>query len=102
MNESTVFMSVNDAYNKHCNRSVYCALCLASLIMISYPASEISENRRFARGTLELQAQDGSRIVLTADNEDAETFEVIVSRDNVDTVVLSEPWADWIERLSFD
>ncbi len=63
--------------------------------------NENSEQRRFSRGSLELQAEDGSRLVLTAKNENAETFNVILSNDSADTITLSEPWDDWIERLSF-
>ncbi len=64
--------------------------------------NENSEERRFPRGTLELQAEDGSRIELTADNGDRDTFDVTLSNNGVDTLTLSEPWGDWIERLSFN
>ncbi len=64
--------------------------------------NENSEERRFPRGTLELQAEDGSRIEITADNGDIDTFDVILSNDGVETIRLSEPWDDWIERLSFN
>ncbi len=64
--------------------------------------NENSEERRFPRGTLELQAEDGSRIELTADNGDIDTFDVVLSNDGVETISLSEPWDDWIERLSFN
>ena len=64
--------------------------------------NENSEERRFPRGTLKLQAEDGSRIELTADNGNIDTFDVILNNDDVNTVTLSEPWSDWIERLSFN
>ncbi len=64
--------------------------------------NENSEERRFPRGTLELQAEDGSRIEITADNGDIDSFDVILSNVGVETIRLSEPWDDWIERLSFN
>ena len=64
--------------------------------------NENSEERRFPRGTLKLQAEDGSRIELTADNGNIDTFDVILTNDDVDTITVTEPWDDWIERLSFN
>lgn len=64
--------------------------------------NENSEERRFPRGTLKLQAEDGSHIELTADNGNKDSFDIILSNDDVDTITLSEPWGDWIERLSFN
>lgn len=64
--------------------------------------NENSEERRFPRGTLELKAEDGSRIELTAANGVTDTFDVILNNNGVDTIRLSEPWDNWNERLSFN
>ena len=50
-------------------------------------------------GTLEVVAEDGSQLVLSAENGDAETVSINIS-NNGDSESLTQPWSLWLNNLT--
>ena len=59
-----------------------------------------SGDQRFVQGEMQLLADDGSRLILNADNGNPDTLEVTLTLDGSSST-FSEPWTTWIDHLPF-
>ena len=62
------------------------------------PGFSFDDNLSFMTGTLEVVAEDGSQLVLSAENGDLRTVSINIS-NNGDSESLTQPWSLWLNNL---
>ena len=62
------------------------------------PGFSFDDNLSFMTGTLEVVAEDGSQLILSAENGDLRTVSINIS-NNGDSESLTQPWSLWLNNL---
>jgi len=63
--------------------------------------NELRDNWTFTTGQLQIIAEDGSTVLLDADNGNPLTTSITVTSDK-GVEIFEQPWSIWVEVLRFD